>query len=75
MVERENSATANIVLSQSEVILEEEQKKSTKLSYVKNSGSQGVVYSKQTDTTFKSAKGEHHEDEEQADFFSAQDEN
>ena len=77
VVDREDSATQNtlLVLSQSEVVLEEEQKRSTKLSYVKNSGSQGVVYSKQRDTTFKSAKGELHEDEEHADFYSAQDEN
>lgn len=75
VVDREDSSTQNIVLSQSEVVLEEEHKRSTKLSYVKNSGSQGVVYSKQRDTTFKSAKGELHEDEEQADFYSAQDEN
>ena len=45
-VDKEDTTTANIVLSQSEVVLEEEQKRSTKLSYVKNTGSQGVVYSK-----------------------------
>ena len=57
------------------MVIEEEHKRSTKLSYITNSGSQGVVYSKHRESTFKSAKADLKDDEEQADFYSAQDEN